>query len=124
MWVGTAQSIWRLATGWTVRGSKAIACWGCGFESRRGYGCLCCKYRQKAKCRTIKTKTQVRLKYSVQENTKKKSRWVQIFPHASRPALGPTQPLSNACRVSFPGVKLPGRGVNHPPYIALRLNKE
>jgi len=24
----------------------------------------------------------------------------------------------------FPGVKRPGRGVDHPPHLALRLNKE
>ena len=26
--------------------------------------------------------------------------------------------------VSFPGVKRPGRGVNHPPHLTLRLRKE
>ena len=26
--------------------------------------------------------------------------------------------------VSFPGVKQPGRGVDHPPHLALRLKKE
>jgi hypothetical protein len=31
------------------------------------------------------------------------------FPHSSRPALG------HIHEVSFPGVKRPGRGVNHPP---------
>jgi len=25
---------------------------------------------------------------------------------------------------SFPGVKRPGRGVDHPPHLALRLKKE
>jgi hypothetical protein len=28
------------------------------------------------------------------------------------------------CTGSFPGVKRPGRGVDHPPHLALRLNKE
>jgi hypothetical protein len=42
------------------------------------------------------------------------SRWGRDFPHPSRPALGPTQPLYNGYRVSFPGVKQPGRDVDHP----------
>ena len=37
------------------------------------------------------------------------------FPHTSRPILQPTQPPINGYRVSFPGVKRPGRGVDHPP---------
>ena len=34
---------------------------------------------------------------------------------ASRPALEPTQPLIQWYRLSFPGVKRPERGGNHPP---------
>ena len=43
------------------------------------------------------------------------SRWGLDFPHPSRPALGF---YSASCTVgtgSFPGVKRPGRGVDHPP---------
>ena len=36
------------------------------------------------------------------------SLWGRDFPHPSRPALGTG---------SFPGVKQPGRGVDHPPPI-------
>ena len=36
------------------------------------------------------------------------------FPHPSRPALGPNQ-------VSLPGVKRPGRGVDHPPHLVPRF---
>ena len=36
--------------------------------------------------------------------------WGRDFPHPSRSALGPTQDTG-----SFPGVKRPGRGVNHTP---------
>jgi hypothetical protein len=42
------------------------------------------------------------------------SRCGRDFPHLSRPALVPTQPLVNGYRVSLPGVKRPGRGVDHP----------
>jgi hypothetical protein len=36
------------------------------------------------------------------------------FPHPSRPALKPIRLLQNRYRFSFPGVKLPRRGANHP----------
>ena len=36
----------------------------------------------------------------------------------------PSSLLYNGYRVSFPGVKRPGRGVNHPSYLAPRLKKE
>jgi len=43
------------------------------------------------------------------------SRWWRDFPHPSRPALGPTSyRMGNG---SFPGVKRPGRGVDHPPHL-------
>jgi hypothetical protein len=43
------------------------------------------------------------------------SRWRRDFPHPSRPALGPTQlPIRRIPGLS-PGVKRPGRGVEHPP---------
>jgi hypothetical protein len=43
--------------------------------------------------------------------------------HGDRP-WGPPSLLYNGYRVSFPGVQRPGRGVNHPPYLAPRLKKE
>jgi hypothetical protein len=42
------------------------------------------------------------------------SRWGRDFQHPSRLALKPTL-LYNGYRVSFPVVKRPGRGVDHPP---------
>ena len=47
------------------------------------------------------------------------SRWGRDFLHLSRPAVGPTQLLYNGLGLTFPGVKQPGRGVDHsPPSIA------
>ena len=82
VWARIAHSVWRLATGWTDRGSKPIpvaerskarvCCRSlagvAGSNPTGGMGVcvVCCKWRQKEKCRTIKTKTQVRLQYRVQ----------------------------------------------------------
>ena len=46
------------------------------------------------------------------------SRYERGFPHPSRPAVGTWY------RVSFPGVKRPGRGVDHPSHVVPRLKKE
>jgi hypothetical protein len=51
------------------------------------------------------------------------SQWGLDFPHPSRPALGPTQPSINGYRVSFPGVKRPGREVDHPPSSSARVKE-
>jgi hypothetical protein len=56
---------------------------------------MCCKKRQKAKCRAVKRKKLVRMKYRVQKNKKKKSReggGGRDFSHLFVPVLGPTQP--------------------------------
>ena len=37
------------------------------------------------------------------------------FPNPSRPALGSTQPPVQWMPGHFPGLKRPGRGVDHPP---------
>ena len=55
---------------------------------------------------------------------KKKYRWKRDFPHPSRPALGPAQPPIQRAPGLFPRIKRQGRGVNHPPHLALRLKKE
>jgi hypothetical protein len=52
------------------------------------------------------------------------SRWGRDFSQPSRPALGPTQPpIYNGYRVSFPGVKRPGREVDHPPSSSARVKE-
>jgi hypothetical protein len=50
-------------------------------------------------------------------------RWRRDFPHPSRPALGPPSILYNGYRVSFPGVKRPRRGVNHPPLSSTEVKE-
>ena len=52
------------------------------------------------------------------------SRWGRIFRTLSDRSWGPLSLLYNGYRVSFPGVKRSGRGVNHPPHVAPRLRKE
>jgi hypothetical protein len=48
------------------------------------------------------------------------SRWGRNFPHLSRPALGPMQPLYNGYRVFPGGIKRPGRDTDpSPPSIAM-----
>ena len=42
------------------------------------------------------------------------SRWRQIFRNRPDRPWGPPSLLYSGYRVSFPGVKRPGRGVNHP----------
>jgi hypothetical protein len=41
-------------------------------------------------------------------------RWGLDFPHPSIPALGPTQPPIQWVQGVVPGLKRPGRGVDHP----------
>jgi hypothetical protein len=46
------------------------------------------------------------------------SRWGWDFLYVFRPALRPTQPFHGGYRVSFLGVKRPGRGGDHQPPAA------
>jgi hypothetical protein len=50
-------------------------------------------------------------------------RWGRDFLHPSRLALGTAQPPVQWVP-GYPGVKRPGRGVHHPPHLALKLKKE
>jgi hypothetical protein len=55
-----------------------------------------------------------------------KSRWGRRATFSAPVQTGPGVPPSlphNRYRVSFPGVKRPGRGVNHPPQLAPILKK-
>ena len=51
------------------------------------------------------------------------SRWRRDFPHPSIQALGSTQPPIQWVPGLSSWEKLPGRGVEHPPHLALRLKK-
>jgi len=44
--------------------------------------------------------------------------------HSSRPSLGPTLPLVQWVHGLFSEVNQPGRGVYHPPHLAVKLKKE
>ena len=100
-WARRAQSVYRLAKGWMVRGPIPvdarsegeglwpIACWDCGFESRRGHGCLCYV------CCTVNDKRHSQDKEVVQMKCREqKNRWRRKFSHPSKPTLGPTRSLS------------------------------
>ena len=43
------------------------------------------------------------------------SRWRRDFPNPPRPSVGLTQPPLQWVPDVFPGLKRPGRGVDHPP---------
>ena len=73
IWAAIAQSVQRLVTGWTVRGSNP----GVGKIFR----------------------------------TRPDKRW------------GPSILLYSECRVSCPGVKRPGRGINHPPLSSVEVKE-
>ena len=53
-----------------------------------------------------------------------KSRWGEILRTRPDRPCGPPSPLYNGYRVYFPGVKRPGRGVDHPPHLSPMLKKE
>jgi len=46
------------------------------------------------------------------------------FPHLFKPVLGPTKASCKMGTGAFPGIKPPGHGVDHPPYLAPKLKKE
>ena len=50
--------------------------------------------------------------------------WERDFTHSSRPALGPTQPPIQWLLGLSPRAKRPGRGVDHPSHLAMRLEKD
>ena len=52
------------------------------------------------------------------------SRLEKDFPRPSRPALGPTQRPVEMESLLSPGLKQPGRGVDYPPHLTPRLQKE
>ena len=52
------------------------------------------------------------------------SRWGRDLPHPSRPALEAHPASYTIGTGSFPRVKRPGRGVDHPPHLAPMLKKE
>jgi hypothetical protein len=59
-----------------------------------------------------------------QDSTRIESRWGQIFHICPNWPWGLRSLLYIGYHVSFPGVKWPGHGDDHPPHLALRLKKE
>ena len=134
MWAARAQSVYQLATGWTVRRSsadpggrtvffKARVCGRslAGFAGSKPAGCMdvCvvyCEYKRKAKVQDNQDKDTS----TVEVQTEYK-RIQKIIPAGdifrSRPdgPWGPRSVLHNGYGVSFPKVERPGRGVNDPP---------
>jgi hypothetical protein len=51
------------------------------------------------------------------------SRLGRDLPHPSRPTRGSPSLLCNGYRLSFPGVKRPERGVNHPPLSSAEVKE-
>jgi hypothetical protein len=51
------------------------------------------------------------------------SRWGRVFPHLSRPALGPTQPPIQWVPGPFPGVKRSVRDIDHPPLSSAEVKE-
>jgi hypothetical protein len=51
-------------------------------------------------------------------------RWGREFPHPPDLTYSPPSLLYNGYWVSFPGVRWPRRGTDHPPHLAPRLSKE
>jgi len=51
-------------------------------------------------------------------------RWKRDFPQPVQTGPWDNPASCTMCAGSFPGVKWPGRGVHHPPHLALRLKEE
>ena len=87
-------------------------------------------------CCAIKTKKQLKQTKTVPKKAQREKEQEKDFrkkitpvgatffaPRPDRP-WGPPSLLYTVYRVSLLGVKRPGRGVNHPPHLKLRLKKE
>jgi hypothetical protein len=51
------------------------------------------------------------------------SPWERDFPHSSSPAMRPTEPPIQWDRVSFTGVQLSGRALDHPPQSSAEVKE-
>jgi hypothetical protein len=66
-------------------------------------------------CSTIRYKRQLKVQYQdneAQDTAQKKTRWGRVFSHTPRPAHPASCTMGTG---SFPGVKRPRRGADHPP---------
>jgi hypothetical protein len=58
------------------------------------------------------------------DGTEIESRWGERFSAPVQTGPGTHSASYTMSLGSFPGIKRPGRGVNHPPHLALSLKKE
>jgi hypothetical protein len=49
--------------------------------------------------------------------------WLMVGTNGSRPALGPTQSPTQWVQGTFPGLKRPGRGIEHPPQFSAKVKE-
>jgi hypothetical protein len=97
-------------------GSASDRLLGLRFESRRGHGCLCCVSSVKtSKVQDSQDKDTSTDEVQTSKIIQKNPGVGEIIATRRDRPWGPPSLLYNGYRVSFPGVKRPGRGVNHPP---------
>ena len=130
LWVWTAQSVQRLATGWTVRGSipvveRSVADRLLGLWVRIlpvAWTFVLCELYTKDKTQNA-GQSRRRSKY---KDRTRESKIIPVgatffAPVQTGPGAHPAYTMGTG---SFPGVKRPGSGVNHPSQLAPRLKKE
>jgi hypothetical protein len=93
--------------------------------SHRGHGCLCCVCCKDGSMEhkvTRRTKGFKQYKNGSKGKNRGQAKKKKFSHRPDRP-WGPPSLLYNGYRVSFPGVKRPGHGVDHPPSSSARVKE-